>query len=126
MAENPISTRPTRGVWPQQLEYGPEPPRRMAARKNNDLGDAPGSGAITIVNIAQAVQLVSTPIKIRSVTLLAPATNAGTIFVGGKEAAFPLVAGAAAVLQVSDLSSVWVQGTTAADLVFYLAELFIE
>jgi hypothetical protein len=127
MAADPQPTRPVPGgLWPHHLEETYSPVPCIVARTYNDLGDIPVGGVLLVVNAGQAVQFISTPTKIRTVICLAAATNAGTIFVGGRETGFPLAAGAAVTLHVKDLSTVWYAGTAANDVLYYLLEQFLE
>jgi hypothetical protein len=110
----------------RQLQFAPVPPPQQQNYFYNQLADLPQSGYVTVAIASNAYQVTKAPLKIRSVTVLAPSTNAGTIFTGGKEALFPLVPGASIVLTVSDLSTVWIQGSTVNDLAFWIAEAFTK
>jgi hypothetical protein len=124
MAADPQPTRPYE-PWPRHLEETYSPPPQTIVRTYNDLGDLPVGGVLVIVNAGQAVQFITTPTKIRTVICLAAVTNAGTIFVGGRETGFPLAAGAAVTIHVKDLSTVWYAGTAANDVLYYLLEQYL-
>jgi len=124
MSERPEIPVRASQPYPQKLIFAPEPPFIPTVHSYAELADEPLTGAITITTPNQTGQLITTPLAIRSVTLVAASTNAGQIFVGGNEAQLPLAAGASTTLRLKDLSRVYVRGTVASDIVFYIAEIF--
>ena len=80
------------------------------------------SNQVTIA--AAAAPLVANPLLVRSVTIEAPNTNAGPVWVGGAAVAvgagFALRAGASVSFDFRDLNNIYVVGTVG-DVVTYLA-----
>lgn len=114
----PAASVPPLAVGPQITPAGAQVVANAANRPGNTGTFIPGT---------EPKQIFQGQVPIRTVTILAPSTNAGTIHLGFNpelttDNSFPLVAGAAKDFNIDDLSTLYILAENATDKVHFSYE----